>query len=143
MNKIRQELHVHYQHDYELYGIQTAVPEYKLAWELNRVMSIQFKKASDLPLEGAIESALFVSNFVFTSAHRTFRLLKNQAFPTTDRVAYLLPELKAWAYLLQVQDPSHSLDYDKLQSTIDDLLIVQQVHRIDLRTLEHKESLLF
>ena len=143
MDKIRQELHVHYQHDYELYGIQAVVPEYKLAWELNRALPVQLKKASDLPLEDRAESALFISNFVFSGTHRTFRLLKNQAFPATKPKAYLVPELSDWTYLLQVQDHSHSLDYDALHLAMNALSSIQQVSHIDLLTVAHKEPLLF
>ena len=143
MDKIRQELHVHYQHDYELYGIRTVVPEYKLAWELNQALSIQLKKAPDLALGDEVESALLISNFVFTGTHRTFRLLKNQAFPAAKPEAYLVPELSDWSYLLQVQDPSHSLDYDALRLAMDALSSIQQVSHIDLLTVAHKEPLLF
>ena len=143
MDKIRQELHVYYQHDYELYGIQTAVPEYKLAWELNQALSIQLKKVPNLALGDEVESALLISNFVFSSTHRTFRLLKNQAFPAAKPAAYLVPELSDWTYLLQVQDPSRSLDCDTLRLAINALSSIQQVSHIDLLTVVHKEPLLF
>ncbi len=86
MGKLHQELHVNYHHDYYLYGLQTTVPEYKLAWELNRALGIRLKKAPDWPLDGSAETPLFVSNFIFTDTHRTFRLLKNRVIP--DRVAF-------------------------------------------------------
>lgn len=143
MDKIRQELYVHYQHDYELYGIQTTVPEYKLAWEINQALSIRLKKSSDLSSEGEAESALFFSNFVFSSTHRTFRLLKNQAFPVATPEAYFVPELSEWTYFLQVQDLSHSLDYEALHLAMDTLPSVQRVSHIDLPAVVHKESLLF
>lgn len=143
MDKIPQELHVHYQCDYDLYGLQTAAPEYKLAWEINRALAISLKKAKDIALEEADKPGLFVSNFIFTTAHRTFRLLKNQAFATTEARAFLLPELSQWNYFLQVQDPSGSLDHDALLAAIRALTSIRQVARIAVSSVEHKENLLF
>ena len=143
MDKIPQELLVHYQYDYELYGLQTIAPEYKLAWELNRALSIGLKKAEDIALEEADRGEALVSNFIFTTAHRTFRLLRNQAFPTTEARAFLLPELSQWNYFLQVQDPSGSLDHDALLAAIRALTSIRQVARIAVSLVEHKENLLF
>ena len=153
MAKLHQELYVDYHHDYYLYGLQTLVPEYKLAWELNRALAIHFRKAPDWPLGSSAEIALFVSNFIFTSTHRTFRLLKNQvepgrdapqqALPAQPGATYLLPELKQWPYLLQIQDLSHSLNQGALLMTIGDLPAVEQAARIALSSINHKENLLF
>ena len=140
---MHQELHVHYQYDYHLYGIRTVIPEYKLAWKLNRLLQISLKKAPDLAPEGVADSSLLVSNFIFTKTHRTFRLLKNQAFSATEANAYLLPELWQWDYFLQIHDPSNSLDLLVLRKNISTLPEIQQTTHIEMNTVEHKENLLF
>ena len=143
MDKIHQELYVHYQYDYDLYGLQTAVPEYKLAWQLNRTLQIDLKKAVDLVLEDVSNPPLLVSNFIFTATHRTFRLLRNQAFSTAEATAFLLPELKQWDYLLQVHDPSNSVNQDTLLTEVGTLSDIEQIVRIEMSLIEHKENLLF
>lgn len=143
MDKIHQELYVHYQYDYHLYGLQTAVPEYTLAWHLNRTLQIDLKKAPDLALGEEIDPSLSVSNFIFTKTHRTFRLLKNRAFSPIEIHAFLLPELRQWNYFLQIHDPSNSLDQQTLLTSIRTLSNIQQATRIEMNSVEHKENLLF
>lgn len=143
MGKIHQELYVHYQYDYDLYGLQTDVPEYKLAWQINRRLSIALKKNRDITLEGADVPPLLVSNFIFTTPHRTFRLLKNQAFATTEARAFLLPELEQWDYFLQVQDPGRGGQQDVLLLALNALSDMKKVACIALPSVAHKENLLF
>ncbi|MGB3852538.1 MAG: IPExxxVDY family protein [Tunicatimonas sp.] len=146
MNKIQRDLYVAYQHDYDLYGLQTSVPEYKLAWQLNRTLHWHLKKAADLALEVegvADDSAYKVSNFVFTTTHRTFRLLRNQTFAATEPAGLLLPELPEWNFFLQVHDPSASWQPELMVAAVGALAEVKQVARIDVATVEHKDNLLF
>jgi hypothetical protein len=143
MNKIQRDLYVDYQHDYDLYGLQTGVPEYKLAWQLNRSLRWQLKKSADLALQDSTGVPLGVSNFVFTTTHRTFRLLKNQTFAVTGTSGLLLPGLAQWDFFLQVHDPSASWQPEVMVASVGALAEVKQIARIDLTTVEHKENLLF
>jgi hypothetical protein len=145
MNKIQRDLYVAYQHDYDLYGLQTSVPEYKLAWQLNRSLHWQLKKAADLALGGVADanSAYKVSNFVFTTTHRTFRLLRNQTFAAAEPAGLLLPELPEWNFFLQVHDPSASWQPELMVAAVGALAEIKQVMRIDVATVEDKDNLLF
>ena len=143
MNKIHQDLYVHYQHDYYLYGLASSRAGYKVAWELNRLLQWKLKRAEDLRLDFPDERLLLVSNFIFTTAHRTFRLLKNQAFTEHNTTAFLLPELKQWDFLLHIQDLSTTFNQDQFLLRVDKLTDVRQVSRIEISTIEHKENLLF
>ena len=143
MNKIQRDLYVDYQHDYDLYGLQTLVPEYKLAWQLNRALHWQLKKAADLALGEVGNASYEVSNFVFTTTHRTFRLLKNQTFATNEPSGFLLPGFPQWDFFLQVHDPSASWQPHTMVAAIEALKEVEHVAQIDLSTVEHKENLLF
>lgn len=143
MDKIHQDLYVHYQHDYDLYGLASSKAGYKLAWGLNRVLQWKLKRAEDLRLDFSDHHSLLISNFIFTTAHRTFRLLKNQAFTSDKATAFLLPELKQWNFLLHIQDPSTTFDHKEFLQKVETLEDVQQVHRIEINSIEHKENLLF
>ncbi len=143
MNKIQRDLYVDYQHDYDLYGLQTGVPEYKLAWQLNRILHWQLKKAADLALTEAADPFCVVSNFVFTTTHRTFRLLKNQTFAALTPSRLLLPEFPQWDFFLQVHDPSASWQPEHMVVAVGTLAEVKQIAQIDITTVEHKENLLF
>lgn len=143
MDKIQRDLYVDYQHDYDLYGLQTGVPEYKLAWQLNRTLHWQLKKAADLALGEVADASYGVSNFVFTTTHRTFRLLKNQTFATVGPSGLLLPGLPQWDFFLQVQDPSASWQPEAMVIAVGALMEVKQIAKIDITTVEHKENLLF
>ena len=143
MNKIQRDLYVDYQHDYDLYGLQTSVPEYKLAWQLNRSLHWQLKKSADLALGDPTDAPHGVSNFVFTTTHRTFRLLKNQTFVTRGLAGLLLPGFPQWDFFLQVHNPSASWQPDVMIASVGALAEVKQIAQIDLTTVEHKENLLF
>lgn len=143
MDKIQRDLYVDYQHDYDLYGLQTSVPEYKLAWQLNRTLHWQLKKAVDLALGDANDASYGVSNFVFTTTHRTFRLLKNQTFANVGSSRLLLPGLPQWDFFLQVHDPSASWQPEVMVAAVGALAEVKQIAPIDITNVAHKENLLF
>ena len=143
MNKIQRDLYVDYQHDYDLYGLQTSVPEYKLAWQLNRSLHWQLKKSADLALGAPPGAPHKVSNFVFTTTHRTFRLLKNQTFAARGSAGLLLPGFSQWDFFLQVHDPSASWQPNVMVASVGTLAGVKQIAHIDLTTVEHKDNLLF
>ena len=143
MDKIHQDLYVHYQHDYYLYGLASSRAGYKLAWALNRALHWKLKRAEDLRLEFSDDLPLLVPNFIFTTAHRTFRLLTNRAFTTDEATAFLLPELKQWEFLVHIQDPSTTFDHRQFLLNVDRLEDVRQTERIDIDAVEHKENLLF
>ena len=143
MNKIHQDLYVSYQHDYHLYGLACSKPGYTLAWSLNHQLRWNLKRAEDIRLEVFGNSSLLVPNFIFTTAHRTFRLLKNEAFAPDESTAWLLPELPQWDFLLHIQDPSTTLDHDQLLQKMRTLKEVQRVERVEIDSVEHKENLLF
>ena len=143
MNKIHQDLYVSYQHDYHLYGLACSKPGYKLAWSMNHHLGWHLKRAEDLRLDFPANASLLVPNFIFTTAHRTFRLLKNNAFTPEEKTALLLPELAQWDYLLHIQDPSTTFDHDELLQKMRTLTDIQQVARIEIDSIDHKENLLF
>ena len=143
MDKIHQDLYVHYQHDYYLYGLASSKAGYKLAWLLNRALRWKLKRAEDLRLDFPDDPSLLISNFIFTTAHRTFRLLRNQAFTADETTTFLLPELKQWDFLLHIQDPSTTFDHDHFLREVRRLEDVQRAERIEIDSVEHKENLLF
>ena len=143
MDKIHQDLYVHYQHDYYLYGLAYSKAGYQLAWALNHALRWKLKRAEDLCLDFPDDASLSVPNFIFTMAHRTFRLLRNRAFTESQSTAFLLPELKQWDFLLHIQDPSSTFDHDAFLSKVHTLADVPRADRIAIDTIEHKENLLF
>ena len=143
MHTIHQDLYVDFEFDFYLYGLQTTVSEYKLAWELNRAFKFRFKKKGDLCLDFVEQDALLISNFAFNTTHCTFRLLKNRAFTAAPLEAYLLPELKEWDYFVLAQSPSTDLDQSIFLKDMQAVKAVQQAHFIHVSTIEHKENLLF
>ena len=143
MDKIHQDLYVYYQHNYHVYGLASCKAGYTLAWLLNRALQWKLKRDEDLRLDFPDGPSVFVPNFVFTTVHRTFRLLKNQAFTADEATAFLLPELKQWDFLLHIQDPGTTFDHDEFLRKTQALEDVQRVDRIEIDAIEHKENLLF
>ena len=46
----KRKLEADFTYDFSLLGIITAVKEYKLAWELNRFLEVDFVKSDDIQL---------------------------------------------------------------------------------------------
>ena len=61
-------------------------------------------KSKDIEIEFLKSPNLIISNYLYETDHCCFRLLKNKSMdPFNDNLAFLLPELKRFDYLLILQ----------------------------------------
>ena len=102
MKRIKFE--VEYEFDFILLGITSGQKEYKLAWELNRELTIELKKSDDCIINFKGDSKLIISTLTFSEHSSIYTLLKNRSVDYENtRHSFLLPELKQFDYFLKLE----------------------------------------
>ena len=67
-----------YEIDYDLFGIVSNIKEYKLAWILNKIFSIDLIKFDDLIITKHNQKIFQISNYFYKTDEFITRLLKNK-----------------------------------------------------------------
>lgn len=138
------KLIVEYDYNFEVLAIITSVKDYKLAWAINKSLSINLCKAEDICLDFVKDSRLLISNFIFETEYTTFRLLKNKSYDFVKiPKPYLLPELKEYDYIIKISGESTSLNAFNTMDKIKDLPVVEYIKEVDVPNLKSKENLIF
>lgn len=133
-----------YDIDYQLIGVISNVKEFKLAWLVGKVLELDFEKKDDLSFQLPGKKELLISNFVSESEYFTFRFLKNKAYDTNGLPKpYLLPEVKNYDYLIQLEGEYSRLSFDEIKMALREDAIVQYADIIDVDSLKSKENLIY
>lgn len=136
------EIHVDFNRDFELIGLKSPAKEYKLAWYLNRQLRLKLVKSEDLVINFAAQPAIIISNFIFTTTHCTFRLLKNLS-ENESKPLYLLPEKKESDFFLMINNESDTFDTSIYIEQLSDIPLIESYHIINVDKLTNQENLIF
>ncbi len=137
-------LDIDYDYDFDLYGMVTSCREYKLAWALNRLLSIHLVKKQDLCYELFGKNELVIANYQYSTEFSTVRLFQNKALGSSKpKNSFLLPEMKEYDYILQVVGSLQHLYPQELMRKLQRFPLVNFVKQFDPLTLNFKENLLF
>lgn len=122
-------------------GIVTPLPEYRLCWNLNTVLGVEFYKTDDITItipENHIRQNF--SRFVFEEdiTISTFWVLQNK-----NNGDYLLPEVKQSDYLLLVKGTYYTNKLKALEHQIRKIPEVQTTITLQPNKLKNKERLIF
>lgn len=139
----KSKLIVDHNFDFELAGIISNAKGYKLTWEINRALKLNFIKAKDLVLSFIDSNRLTILNYKYETENSKLLLLKNKGVES-DGIpgSFLIPEMRRFDYLLWTR----SVDEFDLVLWIDkikELRVIQYAIRIDIEKLKSKENLLF
>jgi hypothetical protein len=138
-----QKLIVDYDYDFEVLAIISSEKDYKLAWNINKVLNIHFKKDQDLCLEFSKRSKLVFSNFIYDTEYASLRLLKNRSYDSTDSKPFLLPELREYDYIIKTEGEKDIFKMDKIIDSLKLLSVIQYLKKIEIHTLKNRENLIF
>lgn len=145
--------------DYELVAIHSSLEDHRLAYFINRELSILLEK-SPRDIEITIkEGETCFSHFVFEDLEKEiyWNLIENKSTVSSRQNAaslfetgldvttsvFLLPELKKVDYILKIEN---TCDDFALESMIDKLLAIRQIttaYKIDHHKLKSKNNLIF
>ena len=133
-----------YDIDYQLIGVISNVKEFKIAWLIGKVLELEFEKKEDLIFQLSGNKQLLVSNFMAEGEYFTFRILKNRGYADKSvSKPYLLPEIKNYDYIIQLEGEYSRLTFDEIKMVLRDNTIVQFVDIIDVDSLKSKENLIY
>lgn len=139
----KNRLHVEYNFDFLLLAINSNIKAYKLAWSINKDLSLALTKEENIEIGFKGDKSLCIQNFMDKNDFRTIRLLKNRADGNEDSIAYLLPELKNFDYFITLENESNTLDENIFIRGLKEIPFVQFITKIDLQTLKSKDNLIF
>jgi len=138
------KLIVEYDYEFEVLAVISSVKDYKLAWAINKCLTINLCKTEDICLDFVKEGRLLISNFIFETEYTTFRLLKNKSFEVSrTSKPYLIPELKDYDYLIQISGESIAYNGDVIIEKLKELSLVEYIKKVDIKNLKSKENLIF
>lgn len=137
-------LDIEYDIDYQLIGVISNVKEVKIAWFIGRVLELNFEKKEDLVFHLPGNKQLLISNFIVEAEYFTFRLLKNKAYKANGiSKPYLLPEVKNYDYLIQLEGEYSLLTVEDIKAALREDAVVQYADIIDVDSLKSKENLIY
>lgn len=142
MKKLRLENDIPY--DFSLIGITCTLREYRLAWELNKLLDIQLNKEKDIEIEFLKNQNLVISNFLFETENSQLRLLKNKSpNEVVVQSAYLLPELREFDYFIMFRGFEDAFSASTLRNKIASIAGVHYTKEFSLEKLKSRENLIF
>ena len=140
----KRKLQAELEYNFDLYGILSALKEYKLAWHLNNELNIQLDKQVDIEIDFLKTQNVVISNFLYKTEHSQIRLLKNRSVDQfEEHSAYLVPELKKFDYLMTVQGFDDTYTKAQLKNILVSIPGLQYVQTFDASELKSRENLIF
>lgn len=140
----KRKLEAVFDYDFSLCGVISTLREYKLAWMINRKLDLQLTKSKDIEIEFLKRPNLIISNYLYETDHCCFRLLKNRSVdPFNENLAFLIPELKRFDYLLILQGFEDTFANQDLKEKMASLPGIQYLQFFEIENLKSKENLIF
>ncbi len=154
MSKIH-SIEFDYEHDYTLLGIHTSLEDYRLAYLLNKTLSIQFRRyKEDLDLfENSAKSSFPIFIYDDKKNRTTWTLISNKNIPieslseTTDSLfaseqksVFLIPEKRTIDYLIRIDGifpDSFTKSIIEVIKKINNIMTLYTIDPMDLKSRDH------
>jgi hypothetical protein len=137
-------LDAEYDCDFALFGLVSGVPDYTLAWALNRGLRLRLARQPDFVLNLVQQGPLAFSYYVYTTESLTLRLLRNRALPPSSLPKpFFAPDIREYDYLLQVFGGADELAGTELLDRLTALVPVRYASEIDPYELKYKDNFFF
>ncbi len=138
------KLDITYDFDFDLIGLVCTDRDYKLAWRLNELLSIQLVRSAPVEIAFSQGQQLLLSVFDYQTENDAYQLLRNRGLGRNeDSKQYLLPELKELDYFLRIDNHTGSIDVENIMEELSNLSNVQYCTRIKPNALKEGENLFF
>lgn len=136
----KKRLEVEYSYDFELLGIRSSARGYKLAWEVNRALSISLVKKEDLLIHDKAGDFHF-THYAHQSAINTVRLFRNRPAEESKQV-FLVPEHPHLDYILFAQG-DEEMKGKRLHELLHNIPSIELVAFLPLAALKSKDNFIF
>jgi hypothetical protein len=123
--------------DFEVIGIYSSLRDYRLCFELNRGLDLQFSRVPDLvvKLEKSGGSAEFATFFFLSENGEEFYLIANRC-----QNGHFIPEAKQTDYFLVIKNRSRYTTIEGILETLRTIRNLSSALQIDLSSLKNAEN---
>lgn len=144
LNLKKTKLRIEYDYDFQLLGIVSNAKEYKLAWNINRVLKINLIKKEDIIIPMASQGDLVITNLLFETENSSLRLIGNRSVGQSDeRKANLIPELPNFTHFFVVQDAGDNFEALKIVRFLKEISVIDYLTLIETKKLKNRDNLIF
>ena len=134
---------INHDYDFEVLALISPEKDYKLAWNINKLLNVEFRRDQDLCLEFGKGNKLIFSNFKYDTEYAGLRLLRNRSFDSLESRPFLLPELKEYDYIIKSEGEKDIFNMKEIAEKLKSLPLIQYIKKIEIHTLKSKENLIF
>ena len=133
-----------YEINYDLFGIVSNIKEYKLAWILNKIFSIDLIKFDDLIITKHNQKIFQISNYFYKTDEFITRLLKNRLINkgSYNNEKFLINKLSNFDYFLQVYNHSNEFNKKEIINKLNTESSIQFANFVDFNLIKEKDLLL-
>lgn len=133
-----------YEINYDLFGIVSNIKEYKLAWILNKIFSIDLIKFDDLIITKHNQKIFQISNYFYKTDEFITRLLKNKLINkgSYNNEKFLINKLSNFDYFLQVYNHSNEFNKKEIINKLNTESSIQFANFVDINLIKEKDLLL-
>ena len=141
---IKNEFNDVYDINYDLFGIVSNIKEYKLAWILNKIFSIDLIKFDDLIITKYNQKTFQVSNYFYETDEFIIRVLKNRLLnrENDNNEKFLINKLSKFDYLFQVYNSSNEFNKRDIINKLNTESSIQFANFVDINLIKEKDLLL-
>ena len=133
-----------YDINYDLFGIVSNIKEYKLAWILNKIFSIDLIKFDDLIITKYNQKTFQVSNYFYETDEFIIRVLKNRLLnrENDNNEKFLINKLSKFDYLFQLYNSSNEFNKRDIINKLNAENSIQFANFVDINLIKEKDLLL-
>jgi hypothetical protein len=132
-------LNIEEEYDFSLIGISCHAKDFRLCFELNKLLEIDLTRAKDLE----IISKNTTGNYALFEYIDEDNFLDYYLISNRGEKGFLIPEHKTIDFLLQLKGATNEEIEEELISKICSLSIVLTAYQIDVDSLKSKQNLIF
>jgi hypothetical protein len=138
----KSKLLIDYEFDFELLGVTSAARGYKLAWDINQLLSVRLVKQPDLVVGFKNNEEKCFSFYAYDTGINRLKLFKNKPSEADAGKYYLIPEFPHFDFIIlaAMEEP---FAHHQLIELIRSIPSVQLVTSIALEGLKSKSNFIF
>lgn len=137
----KKRLEIEYTYDFELLGIISSAKGYKLAWDINNLLSMRLIKQPDLSIEYKNNVTGTYGYFAHESEVNVLKLFRNKPHDS-DLKNVLIPEFPHYDYIL-FSKGDEQMESNRLRELLRNIPSIELVAFIPLDALKTKETFIF
>lgn len=139
----KQRLQVEFEFDFDVYGIVSALKDYKLAWNVNNDLHINLNKQKDITIQ-FVDSELVISHYKYSTDNSELQLLRNKSYELLGgENQYLVPEMHQMDYFITLQGEINGWTNQEIQNKLKSTVGIDFVMKMDIEKLQSRENFIF